>query len=237
MKKWWRGFFLLFLCLSLFSSISRANEETFLEAQLMILEEETNILTCEGDVFFSSPIFKVHGSYATFELDDLTFVFSGDITMEYQDLILTAEELEGDLEREDVLARGEVVINYEEYILKGDVFSWKSREERASMEGNVELETEEFILSGNRLEMDLDFTRLTMIGAAKWMTPEASGEAEEISYEEDKGILSLRGDVFVEMDEQIFYGEEIIYHRQEGRIRIVKGGVKLPSLDRIESTL
>lgn len=231
MKRVFEGLFFLFLLFFFIWSAS-AHEDPTLEADLMILDEKTSIITCEGNVLLSVEDLQVSGTYATINVEDLSFFFSGDVSMELDDFVLKAHTVEGDLESENLLAREGVVITYPQYSLKGDLFQHKAKEEMYSIQGDVEFTSEEGDLSGDRMEWDGDLTYFQVIGSASWRTSEASGEAQRIIFKEEEGTISFYGEVLMELRDQKFYGEEIIYSFKGGRVQIKKGGIQLPSLER-----
>lgn len=223
---------ILLLGLVLFSSPVWGEEGPYLEADLMIVEEETEIITCEGNVHFFDHDLQIVGDYATFKMQDLSYFFSGAVQMNFQELELTSQELEGNLDTEDLLAQGVVQITHPQYFMTGDLFQLLNLEQRAFMEGNAFMTGEAGEMSGDRMDWDLDFTHLEITGAAKWEIPEATGSAERILYQEEEGLVTFTGEARVFLSQQNFYGEEIFYSFKEGRVRIIKGGIQFPPRER-----
>lgn len=220
------------VCLFFFTGRIYGEEGPYLEADLMMLEEESEIIICEGNVRFFDEDLQIAGDYATFNMEELSFFFSGTVSMKYYQIDLTSLELEGDLNTEDLLARGQVEIIYPEYFMQGDLFQLKNQEERAFLEGNTFLTGELGEMSGDRMDWDLDFTRLMITGSAQWDIPEGSGSAHQILYQDPVGMVIFTGDAKVYLSKQNFYGEEIIYSFKEGTVRIIKGGIRLPPIER-----
>lgn len=227
-----KGLFLVLVSLAIFSGNIYGATTPYLEADLMIIEEETEIVTCEGNVYYHEEDLKIRGDFGTFYLNDLSFFFTGRVTMNYLDILLKSKELEGNIETEDLLARGEVEIEYPEYFMKGDFFQLINVENRAFLEGNSYLDGEIGKVFGDRMDWDLDFSYLEVTGSARWDGSEGKGSAFRIIFNEEEGIITFSKEAFVELSNQSFYGEEIIYYMDERRMRIIKGGILLPSTER-----